>query len=485
MKRLVPMLIVLFFILPFGTTFANGKLVEIESIQSEDTIDLTKWTDSDFSTFNKISGGKWTYLTLKNESNIVNIFFDGNPTGNTQVVRLLDKNGVTLLSTGYPNGSLNGKDLDYKGVKKIGFYSDSPWTIFEARFYTDIIEYFGIAELTEEHNSNTITLNWKNPQSTLLKGTKVILDGVELITLDKALKTYVLKGLEPDKTYKVSFVSEYPNGQSEPVSITVKTNSLPPPPKDAGEVSVLTANASHKRVDLSWTLPDSNNFKNVIIYRDVVSKSLFNKLMGVSTVKAATPIFETNGTYFNDLTVQAETKYNYTLTTLSVDKVESNGVSVMVETLKNPKPEIGGGGYDKNPDSGDYTYYWTEPTTGKVKVMVGGKLFNTVLASAGKIVIPSADMKYSILGNPDVTLIPVDEDGNEGKPVKPPLIGGGGDGGLGGVDSLPFEVNELMKTTFSLLLLLSGVILVALAIELTPRLVKVIKNSIAQKGAIK
>lgn len=366
----------------------------------------------------------------------------------------------------------------------------------------DLLSVFGnpdisfdhVSNLTESHNHNSVELYWENPDNNDFNGLIIKQNGVRIASLEKNKTSHEINNLTPETEYKFEVIAKYPDGyESSPVLITVITNKEPPkpePPKPSGEITDLLAEAEHNKVDLSWQLPESENFKHVIIYRDTLKKTFFDKLLGVTTVKAAaTPIFETNGTYFNDLTVKPETKYEYKLTTLSTEKIESDGVTVQVTTPKAPNPEIGGGGHDVDPETGDYTYYWTEPTTGKVKVMVGGKLYKTVPASDGKIVIPAKDMKYTILGKPDVKLIPVDDDGNEGKPVSPPAGGGSGGGGEGGGGigevELPFKVNDLVSTTFQIIGLLAGIILVALAIQLVPRLIEIIKRSIQNGRAVR
>lgn len=350
------------------------------------------------------------------------------------------------------------------------------------------ITYDVVTDLEETHDFESVDLTWNTPENIELKNIVVKKNGVELATLNHTVRNYKVTGLNADTSYTFEVFARYSDGGlSDAVSISVKTDSKPPPPEPVEEVKDLTAKSTHERVDLSWTLPEVDNLKHVIIYRDTLKKNLFDKLLGVSTVKAAdTPIFETNGTFFKDLTVQPETKYEYTLTTMSTDKIESDGVSIQVITPKEPIPEIEGGGHEKDPETGDYTYTWLKPTEGQVKVMVGGKLYKTVPAADGKIVIPAADMKFTLLGQPDVKLIPVSPDGNEGKPVSPPS-GGGDGGGTGGIGSgsLPFKPGDLMTTTFQLIGLLSGIILIALVIQLVPRIVAVIKASIAKGRAVK
>lgn len=248
-----------------------------------------------------------------------------------------------------------------------------------------------------------------------------------------------------------------------------KSEVVPDPEPE--EILNLTANVEFNRVDLSWENPGSDKFAQVNIYRDRVGGE---KRSGV-TKKEATKIFETNGTYFNDLTVSAETSYDYLLTTQSVEGRESDGVIRRVKTPSVPLPEMGGQETEVDPD-GNYTFKWTSPTSGKVKIIVGGKEYKVVNASDLKITIPAKDMKFTVFGAPDVKLIAIDENGNEGIPTNPTAPEGGG-----GVVELPFGSLELLKITFSFIGIISGLILLAMAIYLVPKIIAVIKKSVKKE----
>lgn len=400
------------------------------------------------------------------------------------IVSFINVSGVTIDYSILTGDSNVTKEINIKNIKTIMIKNDTQNYLYINSFevYGLKIDHLPVTDLrVADVNHNSAKLSWVNPDSASIKNILIKKNGQLVDTLADDKENYDLTGLESGKNYKIDVVVRYVDGiDALPTTSTLTTLKAP---VDAGDVAELSANAMHNRVDLSWILPNSNNFKHVNIYRETLKKSFFDKMLGINTVMAATPIFETNGTYFNDLTVQSETKYEYTLTTTSTEKIESDGVSVTVTTLKDPTPEIGGGGYDKDPDTGDYTYYWAEPKTGKVKVMVGGKLYATVQASDGKITIPSASMKFTLLGKPDVHLIPVDEDGNEGKPVKPPSGGGngGGNGDGGGIDDLPFTGNELLKNTFDLLKLIGPYLVVALSFYLAPRFIAFIKKAVQQR----
>lgn len=253
-----------------------------------------------------------------------------------------------------------------------------------------------------------------------------------------------------------------------------------PEPIPAGDVMELSAKADYDRVDLAWRLPKNDNLKHVNIYREKLNKTMFDRLLGVKSVSAAgDKIFETNGTYFNDLTVAADTKYEYTLTTESTEGLESDGVSVTAITPKKPGPEMGGEETEVD-EAGNYTFKWTSPTTGKVRILVGGKEYAVVNAADLEIKIPAADMKFTFTGAPDVKLIPIDEDGNEGAPTAPPPPDGGS-----GVVKLPFGPTDVLSGTFGFIGILSGLILLVIVIYFTPRIIQLIKKAMEKERSKK
>ena len=176
------------------------------------------------------------------------------------------------------------------------------------------------------------------------------------------------------------------------------------------------------------------------------------------------PLFETNGTYFNDLTVKPETSYTYLLTSYLSSGEETKGVTIDVET---PPVEISGGDTNVDEESGDYVITWTEPTEGKILVAVGGKEYAVVNASDLKITIPKEDMKFDKLGYPDVTLTPLDE--NEvpiGKPSKP-----GDMGSVVGDVEINLNENNLLQMGVGLLGVIGGFVLLGLAFLVVKKLI--------------
>lgn len=254
----------------------------------------------------------------------------------------------------------------------------------------------------------------------------------------------------------------------------------PTPIEEVQEVNIQT---KYNRVDLSWQLPQIEDFHHVVIYRktieelkDIETASLLDKIFGANKVYASEeteydPLFETNGTYFNDLTVKPRSEYEYKLTTVTTDGKESKGVIVTAETPDEPNPQIVGGGYTETED-GDYLFQWTSPTEGQVKIIVGGKEYKTVNASDKQILIPKEDMVYAF-AKPDVSLIPISPYGKEGNefsshPIKQIKI--------------PFGANDLLKTGVSLLWVLGPFVLLAMAFLLVPKFRKTIVDAFNKKS---
>lgn len=275
--------------------------------------------------------------------------------------------------------------------------------------------------------------------------------------------SYTFKNLTPDTSYTIiASIVNTAGMKSNPVNITARTLEAPPPDK---EVKNLQAKPRHNRVDLSWENPSYEGFHHVRIYRknNANNRTPFMKFLFGAVVYADDdfkPIFETNGTYFNDLTVEPEKTYEYKLTTSSIDGLESEGVTIQVTTLPEPPPEMGGVEQEED-ENGDYVFKWTSPTEGTVKILVGGEEYATVPASDGRITIPKDDMKYTPLGNPDVRLVPISESGKEGSPTYPGTVGGGGS------IKIPFTPKDVLTSAVQLFGVVGPFLFLILAIYVT------------------
>lgn len=329
-----------------------------------------------------------------------------------------------------------------------------------------------ITDLENEIQFNFISSTFKLPEINDFEHIEIYLDDFLIDEIHEDF--YEFKGLEENTKYQLKFVVVDNRGnKSEGITVEITTPEAPKKP----EIEKPKATAKYNRVDLSWKNPDNPNFEFVRIYRKKVSEetSFINQLLFGKVVQANEiyqPLFETNGTYFNDLTVQPETTYEYKLTTENKEGEESAGVIIQATTTEEPEPQMAGIIETTN-ENGDYVYSWTSPTEGEVKIFVGGKEFATVPASDGQITIQAADMKYSVLNNPDVQLQPISPSGKPGTKTK---------AGLSGV-SLPFGAGDLLSSSMGLFGVLGSFILLVLAVRFAPKLFALIKKSAANKQA--
>lgn len=350
--------------------------------------------------------------------------------------------------------------------------TDDYSTIYGIEYVDGASIYTPITNLVSDVGADRVTLSWDKPTKNP-DGIEIKRDGQIVATLPAASTSYLVEGLTPETEYEFTVTALYGGGRSTPETLNIKTDS-PPPPQPAGEVQDVRSSVTHERVNLSWKLPVSNILEHVNIYRGSESGESF------AIMSAPVKIFETNGTYFNDLTVQPETTYNYRLTTYSTEGVESEGVTATVTTAEAPPPVIEGGNYTKDPLTGNFIYSWDQPTYGQVKILLGESEFTTVDASLGQVSIPKNQMKYTAFGDPDVTLIAIDGD-KTSEPIRP-----GVDGQTSGdtIDQLkiPFTAQDLLGTGTGLLWLIAPFVLLALAFLVVPKLRNMLFTAISGKS---
>lgn len=478
MKKTVFIILLLYLLLPSAKVFAynDGNGFFDNNPVTVNPSGAASIYDNDTETRYYLNGKGEVVVDLKRSVDLkkAEIYFSGEP----MQVAFLDVNNKIVYQFKTPAiGYMTSREylVIMKNVRYISMrqISPSPYNtnLFQLEVYENkSIEHQSVMNLKSQPGIRSMDLFWTNPINDNITSIVIKKNGLVIGEVGRDRQSYTVTGLEPETEYQFDVMAKYVDGVlSESKTITAITL---PPPKPADDVAYFNAHAKYDRVDLSWTLPESENFKHVNIYRQTAEKTaLLDRILLINTASAAAgkKIFETNGTYFNDLTVEPETTYQYTVTTTSTDLVESAGVSKTVTTPKKPDPEIVGGEFEKDPATGSYIYRWTQPDTGQVKVIVGGKLYKTVSASDKVIVIPAKDMKFKGLDEPDVRLIPVDEDGKEGAAVTPPAVGGGTGGMLDKVD-LPFTAGDLLGTGTGLFWLIGPFVLLALAFLLVPKL---------------
>jgi len=273
--------------------------------------------------------------------------------------------------------------------------------------------------------------------------------------------SYTVENLDYGKTYNFKFTTVDETGNESEGVVETVTIATP----DLEEIKEVNAEASHDRIDLSWSLPETEYFEHVNIYRKNVSDVQTFSLLSVDEYD---PLFETNGTYFNDLTVEEQTTYDYKLTT-EFQGLESEGVTVQATTLVAPPPELGGQEFEEQ-ENGDYLVTWQQPETGQVRILVDGQEYVVVPATDKQYTIPASDMKYSALGDPLVGLQTIGDNGEESEVEQQESN-----------VNLPFGINELLTTSAGLLRVIGSLILLGLSFILVPKFIKVIKQSLNNK----
>jgi hypothetical protein len=435
-------------------------------------------TDNDESTFFRLSnsGGSQDHVVHKSFANFQDIdAYRIKATGKVTIAFYNEKNIVIASTTNTVITGVKTHIQLVRGVKKISVYSESyPYDqyLYEFDVFGPNYDEMHKFELTSTHDN--VNLSWENPTDPNFSKIKLYKNGSLYKTLDKDETEYLDQDVKDNTEYIYRITALYSNGhETNGITKSIRTIEVPPKPI-IPEVFSPKIESKYNRVNLSWKNPHYVKFSHVNIYRDEIKEvSLIEKVFSPLSVSAAsTPIFETNGTYFNDLTVQPGKDYEYTLTVESDENIESEGVTLRTTTPEEPDPELIGGGYTKN-ENGDYLYTWTEPTTGQVKILIDEQEYQTVSASTKQILIPKNQMKYDLFNNPKVTLQPISETGKEGKPSKPKDSNNGG--GLTGV-TMPFGPIELLKSSMGLFALLAPILLLTLAIYYF----KPLKNLIVQ-----
>ncbi|OOE05023.1 hypothetical protein BO219_06460 [Anoxybacillus kestanbolensis] len=320
----------------------------------------------------------------------------------------------------------------------------------------------------------SILAQWINPTDSGFIGNDIYLDGNFITSLDKDATSYNFTNLNPNTSYAVKVVSKFIDGYSSTGQTATAKTTIP-----VEDVADLQADAKYDRVKLSWTPPNSEFFSHVKIYRkNVEQQSFWDQLFGTTSVSAETPsdgytpMFETNGTYWTDLTVTPETTYSYKVTSVNIEGDESQGVTVETTTPSEPVPVLSGVATTQN-ENGDYVVTWASPTKGIVKVLIAGKEYAQVDAATKQIVIKKEDMKTDFFGAYAATLIPIGEYGTKGQAVTVPSLGEKID--------FPLSFQDFMETVVSILAWVAPFIVLSLVFIFWRPIFNFIKKAISER----
>ncbi|MBE2941952.1 fibronectin type III domain-containing protein [Anoxybacillus flavithermus] len=324
----------------------------------------------------------------------------------------------------------------------------------------------------------SILAQWINPTDSGFIGNDLYLDGNFITSLDKDATSYKFNNLNPNTSYTVKVVSKFSGGYSSTGQTATAKTTIP-----LEDVTDLSADAKYDRVKLSWTRPNSEFFSHAKIYRKKVEqKSFWDQIFGTTSVSAETtsdgytPMFETNGTYWTDLTVTPETTYSYKVTSVNIAGDESQGVTVETTTPSEPVPVLSGVATTQN-ENGDYVVTWTSPTKGTVKLLIEGREYAQVDAATKQIVVRKKDMKTDFFGAYAATLIPIGEYGTKGQAVNVPSLGGKID--------FPLSFQDFMETTISILAWVAPFILLSLIFIFWRPIFNFIKKVISNERRVK
>jgi len=432
-------------------------------------VPLTNYISNDSSLLREI------YYEFNGVANINRIYYStSNTTTGTFTAKFYNENNI-LISTVELNKNYTGfLNVSINRVKKVQLtHSSSTHSIrvYEFDVFGEVdtsVNYKEISNLSSSVKNNHVNLTWENPISTDFQNSKIYKNNKLIATLDKNTSSYNDEGLDFDTTYNYKITSVY-SDLFETTGVSTKVTT-----EEILKIKELEAETQFNRVDLSWRNPNNSEFKHINIYRDKLEEqTALQTFFSSEKVKSAasTKIFETNGTYFNDLTVEPETKYGYTLSITDTNGKETAFTDITVNTPIEPPPILKDGSLEEQ-ENGDYKFSWTEPTNGKVRIVVGGKEYAMVEAADKQIIIPKSDMKYTPIGDPDVIAIPISETGKEGGAVKPPSS-------IQEIE-LPFGVTDLLKSGSGLLWWIAPFVLLGLSFLLVPKLrnliVKVVRG---------
>lgn len=488
-RKIVLLVLAAVFLLP-GLSVLGEETADFNKGILDNTGNLAKTTYLDRNAYDNnlnsyITSSGFQRIQFVESVTINGVFGKWSNKGNayTATFKYYDENG-NLIKSQSQVFTNNATDFYQKfpdnieGVSRIDF--DLGGALFEIDFFgqvgfVDTEPPAEIQNLNSEVTETTANFTYDLPVDEDFSHIEISKDGMNL---ESSYKTnqYSISGLLEDTSYNFNFVSVDTNGnRSTGKSLSIKTLEKPKPVE---EIESLSVDAEFNKISLSWKTPENEKFAHVNIYRDEIQETAFiDFLMATTTVnaEATTKIFETNGTYFNDLTVKPETTYEYKLTTFSTQGMESVGVSKVVETPEAPPPVMEGGEFTKDPATGDFIYSWNEPTEGQVKVKLDGEDYKTVDSADQQIRIPAADMKYDYLGEPLVSVQPIGVDGKAGEVTE---IGNS-------INDLimPFNATDLLKTSNGLLYLIGGFVLLLLAFIFVPKFIGMIRQSFSKKDA--
>lgn len=477
MKRSLPTLIILLAQILFvwqGTVFAsewdfhNGLLDD----QALTTTNLpAKTYDNDISDQSAVNlGEKFTYyIDFAHPVNIYGMYLYGGSVYSTGIKVVFASGDTHYEYIPGPGDDIYGKyfQLNYQSVVRIEIIRSTfgKYVLREIDFfgevYTDEEPPGEVKDLSAEAGDGEVTLRYTFPPDSDFSYVRIYKDG-DLVANNVKATSYKVTGLTNGikYTFRVTTVDKSGN-ESDGVTITAT------PQEPGREITQLKATAKHDRVDLSWQNPKRADFELVRIYRKEIAETGLRFLPVAHAEDDYKELFETNGTFFRDMTVEPETSYEYKLTTVTGGQ-ESVGVTVQVTTPPIPPPSTGGTTIIRH-ENGDVTVRWT-PQPGKMIIEIDGAEYTRVDAQLGEYTIPAADIPVDEHGRPaEIRLIPVAPNGDTGTPI---VINPGG-----WLIALPFGAKELLEAGIDLLAVFGPIILLVLVLWYVRPIMRLLRQS--------
>jgi len=212
----------------------TGKIILFEVI---DGLGNKVFTDSDISLSN-------TYYTTSSFTS----------TMPHKIKIVLDKNSsLTAIEHKYVDSATNFN------------YTNLVFNLTKTSDYVPII-LNPISDLTETHNYNSVNLKWTNPENSI--GIIIKQDGVKIVELANTTSSYTVSGLASETSYNFEVIAKFESGNSDSVSKTIVTDSLPVDSAPPGEIQNLSSGVSSTGVTFMYDLPTDTDFSHLKIYRD-------------------------------------------------------------------------------------------------------------------------------------------------------------------------------------------------------------------------
>lgn len=301
----------------------------------------------------------------------------------------------------------------------------------------------------------------------------------ELYATNILNKEYTLTNLEPGKTYKLN-VSRTVDGMESALSqpLFVKTytkeewSTHPDNPEYVPDVKNLKGIEHSSSIKLSWINPEFERFSHVNIYRKNLDENKIGAIEEFFLGKAVyanedyVKMFSTNGTWWEDHTVQKSKSYEYLVKVEDTNQKESKGVTIKVTAqTPPPKPPEDMNIIDGEDGNGKYLLIEWSPVENAVH-------YEIIIDGGEPIIVypPQTSYKYYHDGTKDkfdVQIVVVGEDGLKSPPKRPPVFRD--------VD-WNITVGELIKNTLDYIMLFKEFVLLGIVLILAPMLVAFFKR---------